>query len=64
MSRWRTKGYHFCYTCNNEPYLEALESKIGFINHRAYLPMEHGWRHSQLHNGETRRTYNSYTMQA
>ena len=64
VSRWRTKGYHFCYTCNNEPYLEALESKIGFINHRAYLPMEHGWRHSQLHNGETRRTYNSYTMQA
>ena len=29
---------------------EALESKIGFINHRAYLPMEHRWRHSQLHN--------------
>ena len=25
---WRTKGYHSCYTYNNEPYLEALESKI------------------------------------
>ena len=25
---WRTKGYHSCYTCNNEPYSEALESKI------------------------------------
>ena len=48
---WRTKGYHSCYTCNDEPYSEALESKIEFINYRAYLPMEHRWRHSQLHNG-------------
>ena len=41
VSGWRIKGYHSCYTCNDEPYLEALESKIGFINNRAYLPMEH-----------------------
>ena len=51
VSGWRTKGYHSCYTCNHKPYSEALESKIGFINHRAYLPMEHHWRHSRLHNG-------------
>ena len=51
VSGWRTKGYHSCYTCNDQPYSEALESKIGFINHRAYLPMEHRWRHSPLHNG-------------
>ena len=36
---WRTKGYHACYTCNDEPYSETLESKIGYTNHRAYLPM-------------------------
>jgi len=48
---WWTKGYHSRYTCNDEPYSEALESKIRFINHQAYLPMEHHWRHSQLHNG-------------
>ena len=41
VSRWRTKGYHSCYTYNDEPYSETLVSKIGFINHRAYLPMEH-----------------------
>ena len=51
MSGWRTKGCHSCYTCSDEPYLEALESKIGFINHRAYLLMEYHWRHSRLHNG-------------
>ena len=33
VSGWRTKGYHTYYTCNDKPYLEALESKIGFINH-------------------------------
>ena len=38
---WRIKGCYSYYTCNDEPYLEALESKIGFINHQAYLPMEH-----------------------
>ena len=51
VSRWRTKCYHSCYTCNDEPYSEAFESKIEFINYRAYLPMEHRWRHSRLHNG-------------
>ncbi|KAK9984633.1 hypothetical protein SO802_034158 [Lithocarpus litseifolius] len=33
VSGWRTKDYHSCYTCNDEPYSEALVSKIGFINH-------------------------------
>ena len=51
MFVWRIKGYHSCYTCNDEPYLEVLESKIGFFNHQAYLPMEHRWRHIRLHNG-------------
>ena len=26
MSGWRKKGYHSCYTCNDEPYSKALES--------------------------------------
>ena len=56
VSGWRTNGYHSCYTCNDQPYSEALEIKIGFINHRAYLPMEHCWRHSQLHNGLSEKT--------
>ena len=63
MSGWRTKGYHSCYTCNDEPYSEALESKIGFINHRAYLPMEHRWRHSRLHNGLSEKRKRSLELQ-
>ena len=41
MSGTRTKGYHSCYTSNDEPYSETLESKIGFINHQVYFLMEH-----------------------
>ena len=63
VSGWRTKGYHSCYTCNDEPYLETLESKIGFINHRAYLPMEHRWRHSRLHNGLSKKRKRSLELQ-
>ncbi|XP_075659141.1 uncharacterized protein LOC142629026 [Castanea sativa] len=63
VSGWRTKGYHSCYTCNDEPYSEALESKIGFINHRAYLPMEHRWRHSRLHNGLSKKRKRSLELQ-
>ena len=51
LSRWRTKGYHSCYTYNDESYPKVLKSKIGFINHRAYLPMKPRWRHSWFHNG-------------
>ena len=43
VSEWRTEGYHTCYTCNDEPYSETLESKIGCTNHRAYLPIDHPW---------------------
>ena len=63
VSGWRTKGYHSCYTCNDEPYSEGLESKIGFINHRAYLPMEHHWRHSRLHNGLSEKRKKSLELQ-
>ena len=28
VSGWRTKGYHSCYTCNDQPYSEALEVKL------------------------------------
>ncbi|XP_075673809.1 uncharacterized protein LOC142643152 [Castanea sativa] len=41
----------------------ALESKIGFINHRAYLPMEHRWRHSRLHNGLSEKRKRSLELQ-
>nr|XP_023899147.1 uncharacterized protein LOC112011004 [Quercus suber] len=63
VSGWRTKGYHSCYTCNDQPYSEVLKSKIGFINYRAYLPMEHRWRQSWLHNGLSEKRKRSLELQ-
>ena len=62
VSGWRTKGYHACYTCNDEPYLETLESKIGYTNHRAYLPMDHPWRRSCSFNGKIEKRMRSLEL--
>ncbi|XP_050246160.1 uncharacterized protein LOC126694124 [Quercus robur] len=62
VSGWRTKGYHACYTCNDEPYLETLESKIGYTNHRAYLPMDHPWRRSCSFNGKIEKQMRSLEL--
>ncbi|XP_075636910.1 uncharacterized protein LOC142609180 [Castanea sativa] len=45
-------GYHACYTCNDEPYSEKMESKIGYTNHQAYLPIDHPRRRSWSFNGK------------
>ena len=63
VSWWKTKGYHSCYTCNDEPYSKTLKNKIGFINHRAYLPMEHHWKHSRLHNSLLKKQKRSLELQ-
>ena len=62
LSRWRTKGYHACYTCNDEPYSESLESKIGYTNHRAYLPMDHSFRRSRAYNGKVEKRMRSLEL--
>jgi hypothetical protein len=62
VSGWRTKGYHACYTCNDEPYSESLESKIGYTNHRAYLPMNHSFRRSRAYNGKVEKRMRSLEL--
>jgi hypothetical protein len=62
VSGWRTKGYHACYTCNDEPYSESLESKIGYSNHRAYLPMNHSFRRSRAYNGKVEKHMRSLEL--
>ncbi|KAH7846324.1 hypothetical protein Vadar_012550 [Vaccinium darrowii] len=44
VSRWRTKGYLACPTCNDSPLSQKLIDKIGWMGHRAYLPENHPWR--------------------
>jgi hypothetical protein len=62
VSGWRTKGYHACYTCNDEPYSESLESKIGYTNHQAYLPMNHSFRRSRAYNGKVEKRMRSLEL--
>jgi hypothetical protein len=59
---WRTKGYHACHTCNDKPYAESLESKIGYTNHRGYLPMDHPWRRSKAFNGKVEKQKRSLEL--
>jgi hypothetical protein len=62
MSRWRTKGYHACHTCNDKPYSESLKSKIGYTNHRGYLPMDHPWQRSRAFNGKVEKRKRSLEL--
>ena len=59
---WKTKGYHACYTCNDEPYSKTLESKIGYTNHRAYLLMDHPWQRSSSFNGKAEKCMRSLEL--
>uniref|UniRef100_A0A2N9GFL9 Nudix hydrolase domain-containing protein n=1 Tax=Fagus sylvatica TaxID=28930 RepID=A0A2N9GFL9_FAGSY len=62
VSGWRTKGYHACHTCNDKPYSESLKSKIGYTNHRGYLPMDHPWQRSRAFNGKVEKRKRSLEL--
>ncbi|KAH7842869.1 hypothetical protein Vadar_009953 [Vaccinium darrowii] len=51
LSGWRTKGYLACPTCNDNPILQSLIDKLGWVGHRAYLPKNHRWRKDKKFNG-------------
>ncbi|GAB2290826.1 hypothetical protein Dimus_038125 [Dionaea muscipula] len=53
VSGWRTKGYLSCPTCNDNPLLQKLIDKIGWVGHRAYLPENHPWRKNKKFNGKS-----------
>ncbi|CAL9001118.1 unnamed protein product [Prunus brigantina] len=44
LSGWSTKGFLACPVCNMDTTYCRLHSKIGYIGHRRYLPMQHSWR--------------------
>ncbi|CAN1181773.1 hypothetical protein LINPERHAP2_LOCUS35603 [Linum perenne] len=56
LSGWSTKGYLACPTCNKDAPSERLHSKIGYLGHRRFLPINHRWRKDKKFNGrrETR----------
>ena len=43
LSGQTTKGYYACVHCDKNPLSRRLKNKIGYIDHRRYLPTDHDW---------------------
>ncbi|XP_073051353.1 uncharacterized protein [Primulina eburnea] len=56
MSGWSTKGYKACPTCNEETPSKCIKSKIAYVGHRRFLPLNDPMRRSKQFDGnvETR----------
>ncbi|WVZ83970.1 hypothetical protein U9M48_031056 [Paspalum notatum var. saurae] len=52
LSGRSTKGYFACVHCDEDPLSQALINKLGYLDHRRYLPENHPWRKSKLFNGK------------
>ncbi|XP_042395408.1 uncharacterized protein LOC121985814 [Zingiber officinale] len=55
MSGWSTKGYKACPTCNEETPSKGIRSKIAYIGHRRFLPLNDPMRRSKQFDGQTER---------
>ena len=53
---WSTKGYQACLICMGDRTTVRIREKIAFIGDRRYLPDNHVWRRSRLHDGKVERT--------
>ncbi|XP_028115907.1 uncharacterized protein LOC114313695 [Camellia sinensis] len=54
LSRWNTKGYLACPTCNKNASSQRLKGKIGYTGACRYLLDDYPWRRSRLYNGKTK----------
>ena len=52
LSGWSTKGYKACPTCNEDTSSQGIRSKICYMGHRRFLPLNHSWRRSRQHDGK------------
>ncbi|XP_042425958.1 uncharacterized protein LOC122013798 [Zingiber officinale] len=55
MSGWSTKGYKACSTCNEETPSKGIRSKIAYIGHRCFLPLNDPMRRSKQFDGQMER---------
>ncbi|XP_042460322.1 uncharacterized protein LOC122043812 [Zingiber officinale] len=52
MSGWSTKGYKACPTCNEDTPSKGIRSKIAYIGHRRFLPLNDPMRRSKQFDGK------------
>ncbi|KAL0536338.1 hypothetical protein IC582_025284 [Cucumis melo] len=55
LSGWSTKGYQACSICMGDRSSFGIRGIISFMGHRRYLPQNHVWRRSRLHDGKVER---------
>ncbi|KAA0051838.1 uncharacterized protein E5676_scaffold609G00570 [Cucumis melo var. makuwa] len=55
LSEWSTKGYKACSICMGDRSSFGTRGRISFMGHRRYLPKNHMWRRSRLHDGKVER---------
>ncbi|KAA0066398.1 uncharacterized protein E6C27_scaffold21G004740 [Cucumis melo var. makuwa] len=53
--QWSTKGYQVCPICMGDRSSFGIRGRISFMGHRRYLPENHVWRKSRLHDGKVER---------
>ena len=52
LSGWSTKGYKACPVCNEDISSMGIRSKICYMGHRRFLPLDHSWRRSRQYDGK------------
>ena len=52
LSGRTTKGYYTCIYCDKNPLSRRLRHKLGYLEHRRYLPRNHPWRKRLDFDGE------------
>ncbi|XP_073133332.1 uncharacterized protein [Henckelia pumila] len=52
MSGWSTKGYKACPTCNEKTPSKGIRSKIAYIGHRRFLPLNDPMRRNKQFDGK------------
>ncbi|KAA0064175.1 uncharacterized protein E5676_scaffold218G00570 [Cucumis melo var. makuwa] len=54
LSRWSIKGYQACPICMGDRSSFGIRGRISFMGHRHYLPENHMWHGSKLHDGKVK----------
>ena len=52
LSGWSTKGYMACPVCNVDTSSQSLRIKICYMGYHHYVPTNHPWPKSRLHDGK------------
>ncbi|TYK01403.1 uncharacterized protein E5676_scaffold29G00990 [Cucumis melo var. makuwa] len=62
LSGWSTKGYQACPICMSDRSSFGIRGRISFMGYRRYLPENHVWSGSRLHDGKVLELHESANL--